>query len=139
MNKILKLFLGVVMCITLTSCVATTYAQRTDDIYYDNTDIHLVITKGIPYYTAEGLLMYYLYENMYYYPYFYNNRYYFHRYERVLPNRIAKRYPPIPRNAFKPKPRMNQVTRPNKTIRHIPNRQPTHRNTRQIPQNRGRR
>ena len=85
------------MCLSLTSCVTSAYAQ-VDDIY-DNVDFSVVVTYGVPYYNAEGLILYYLYRDMYYYPYYYNNRFYFHRYRHPLPPERLHRYHPMPRGS----------------------------------------
>lgn len=83
MKKIISIILGLVMCISLTSCVTTASAQIDD--MYDDVDVNLIITYGTPIYNAEGLLTYYIYRDLYYYPYIHNNRYYFHRHTRPLP------------------------------------------------------
>ena len=99
MKKIIGFLAALVMLFTLSSCVTTAQAH-VDDVY-DDVDINLVVTYGVPYYDVDGLLMYYIYRNMYYYPYFYYNRYYLHRYYRPLPPSRMHRYRPVPRDAFK--------------------------------------
>ena len=101
MKKIIGILVALMMCFTLSSCVTEVQAQA-DDIYYDdNIDVRLVITYGTPYYNAEGLILYYVYHNMYYYPYFYNDRYYFHRYHSPLPRHRLGVYKPVPRDFYK--------------------------------------
>ena len=97
MKKIIGILAALMMCFTLSSCVVTAQA---DDMY-DDVDISLVVTYGTPYYDTEGLLLYYIYRDMFYYPYYYHNRYYFHRYSRPLPPQVYReRYRPIPRDDF---------------------------------------
>ena len=111
MKKIIGILAALMMCFTLSSCVVTAQA---DDMY-DDVDISLVITYGTPYYDTEGLLLYYIYRDMFYYPYYYHNRYYLHRYSRPLPPQVYReRYRPIPRDAFRNHHRHND--RPN--VRH---------------------
>lgn len=101
MKKIIGILVALMMCFTLSSCVTEVQAQS-DDIYYeDNIDVRLVITYGTPYYNAEGLILYYVYHNMYYYPYFYNDRYYFHRYHSPLPRHRLGIYKPVPRDFYR--------------------------------------
>lgn len=89
----------IVMSLSLTSCITEAYAQ-VDDIY-DNVDIGLVVRYGTPYYNTDGLLMYYIYRNLYYYPYYHHNRYYLHRYRRPLPYYLKDRYRPVPRDSYR--------------------------------------
>ena len=74
----------------LTSCVTTIAAQ--DEIYGDepmatqttnNASIEMVITCGTPY-VIDGLVHYYMYRGLYYYPYYYRNYLYYRVYERPL-------------------------------------------------------
>ena len=98
MKKLANILIAIAMMFTLTSCVTSVQAQ-TDDMY-DDVTINTVITLGVPYYNADGLIIYYLYRNMYYYPYYYGHRYYFHRYTNPLPPSHLRHYRPIPRNYF---------------------------------------
>ena len=100
---IIETLAAFVFCFTLTSCVKTAQAQI-DDVYDDNVDINLVITYGTPYYNVDGLLLYYIYDNLYYYPYYYHNRYYLHRYHRPIPPHWRNRYRPVPRDFYKHNP-----------------------------------
>ena len=99
MKKIIAILTVLMMCFTLSSCVTTAQAQ-VDDMY-DDVDIEVVVTYGTPYYNAEGLLLYYIYRDLYYYPYFYHDRYYLHRYYRPLPPNRMGRYRPVPRDFYK--------------------------------------
>ena len=96
MKKIFLFIIGLVMPFSLTSCVTTAYAQVDDE-----TEVAVVISNGTPYYDADGLLMYYIYRNMYYYPYYYNNAWYFRHYARPLPPR---HYRPVPRDFYHHRP-----------------------------------
>ena len=145
MKKIIGILTALIMCITLNSCAVTTQA---DDMY-DDVDISLIITYGTPYYDTEGLLLYYIYRDMFYYPYYYHNRYYFHRYSRPLPTHVYReRYRPVPRDAFRhhspnvrhsnhpPKP--HRDARPNRNHQPRPNVIPNTNQSRPTPNiNRG--
>ena len=96
MKKIIGILAALMMCFTLSSCI--TPAQAQIDGVYDGVSVDVVIGYGTPIYNAEGLLMYYIYRDLYYYPYIYNNRYYFHRYYRPLP---PNRYRPVPRDFYR--------------------------------------
>jgi hypothetical protein len=112
MKKIISIILGLVMCISLTSCVTTASAQIDD--MYDDVDVNLIITYGTPIYNAEGLLTYYIYRDLYYYPYIYNNRYHFHRYIRPLPpHRHHHVAPPRSGGHVTPQRPPHHTTRPN--------------------------
>ena len=125
MKKIISILAALMMCFTLSSCVTTASAQI-DDIY-DDVDISVVVTYGTPYYNTEGLLLYYIYRDMFYYPYYYNNRYYLHRYHRPLPPERMRMYKPVPRDFYRHEPpRRYHVTPPNKSTQHMrPNTHPT--------------
>lgn len=87
-----KFLFGIVLaigCMSLVSCVTTVSAQ--DDMYDsteavvvdDNTQIEVVITYGTPY-IIDGLVQYYIYNNLYYYPYYYRNHFYWRMYRSPL-------------------------------------------------------
>ena len=61
---ILTLVIGIVTLFTLSSCVTGAYAQ---EIEIGNNDAKLIITYGTPYF-YDGVLVYYNYNNFYYYP-----------------------------------------------------------------------
>lgn len=98
MKKIIGFLVSLMMCFTLTSCVTTATAQ-VDDMY-DDIDVSLVITYGTPFYNTEGLLLYYIYRDMFYYPFIYHDTYYFHRYRHPLPPNRAWRYKPLPKDFY---------------------------------------
>ena len=127
MKKIISVLAVLMICFTLSSCVTAAQAQ-VDRVYYDdNVDISVVVTYGTPYYNTEGLLLYYIYRDMFYYPYYYNNRYYLHRYHRPLPPERMRMYKPVPRDFYRHEPpRRYHVTPPNRSTQHMrPNIHPT--------------
>ena len=89
MKKIVYLFAITIMMFSMYSCTFETYATTQDDIYYNSSvdivrsdvDVNLVIRFGTPFY-YEGSLLYYLYNDIYYYPYYYNSYWYFRAYRR---------------------------------------------------------
>ena len=112
MKKIIGILAALMMCFTLSSCV--TPAQAQIDGVYDGVSVDVVIGYGTPIYNAEGLLMYYIYRDLYYYPYIHNNRYYFHRYTRPLPpHRHHHVAPPRSGGHVTPHRPPHHTTRPN--------------------------
>lgn len=103
MKKIIGILAALMMCFTLSSCVTAAQAQ-VDGAYDDDVDISVVVTYGTPYYNTEGLLLYYIYRDMFYYPYYYHNRYYLHRYHRPLPPERMRMYKPVPRDFYRHEP-----------------------------------
>ena len=97
MKKILVFLMGLVMLLSLSSCVTAVHAQ--DDTYFDGeVDATVVISYGTPY-IVNGLIEYYAYRGWYYYPCWTGDSYYFHRYRRPLPpEHFRTWYRPIPRN-----------------------------------------
>lgn len=78
MKNFIKLLTIAAMCFCMTSCVATVQAE-TDGVYstYDgDIDIRLVMTYGVPYYSSDNVLLWYLYRNVYYTPRYFNGRVY---------------------------------------------------------------
>ena len=78
MKKIMTLFVAIVLTTTiLTSCCTTSAAVATsvetvDDIYAGTTiDYTFIITNAHPFY-VDGVISYYFYNGIYYYPYIYN-------------------------------------------------------------------
>lgn len=77
------------MLFSLSSCVVGTYATTQDDIYVEtdvdvvksNVSFDVIIQYGTPYY-RDGVLLYYLYRDIYYYPFYYNNYWYVRAYRR---------------------------------------------------------
>ena len=108
MKKIISFILGLMMCISLSSCVTTAYAQTDDEL----VDVNVVVTYGTPYYDANGLLLYYFYRDLYYYPYYYGNRWYFRHYIRPLPPRA---YRAVPRDFYNHRPHVSH-NRPHVTL-----------------------
>ena len=96
MKKIILFIVGLVAMLSLNSCVTTAYAQVDDEI-----DTSVVISYGTPYYNTSGLLMYYVYRDMFYYPYYYNSGWYFRHYAKPLPPR---HYRPVPRDFYRHRP-----------------------------------
>jgi hypothetical protein len=94
MKKLMTLLVGLTMAFSLTSCVTTAQAQIDEDV-----DATLVIRYGTPYYNADGLLLYFIYRNMYYYPYYSYDGWYF-RYNREP----LIYYKPVPRYFYKRRP-----------------------------------
>jgi len=86
-----KVFLAIIFAFTLlatTSCVTTGYAQENAYGYEQSTvrtniDIEIVIRYGTPF-LMNGLVHYYLYNGLYYYPYYFNNHFYYNVYNRPL-------------------------------------------------------
>lgn len=75
--------------ITISSCGVYTYATTQDDIYVETDDdiVHsnvafdVIIQYGTPYY-RDGVLLYYLYKDIYYYSFYYNKYWYVRAYRR---------------------------------------------------------
>ena len=78
------------MMLFATSCT-TSYAVTTDDIYDDvqfvegngEVTINVIVEHGIPYY-VDGVLIYYYYNDLYYYPFYYDNYLYYRAFYRPL-------------------------------------------------------
>jgi len=121
MKKIIKkLLLLTLMVFTLSSCDASLIAQY-DEVYpISDKDITLVVNYGTPYYSESGILLYYIYRNMYYYPYYYHNRPYYYRYHRPLPPHRGFRPYHRPNTHFNPNHRPNPHIG-NPSIHHRPN------------------
>lgn len=100
MKKFITLLMAIAVALLTTSCVTSVCAQ-TDDLYESNVDFNVVITYGTPYYNTEGLLLYYIYRNMYYYPYYYGERWYFRPYYYPRPFGYCK---PLPRDFYRHRP-----------------------------------
>lgn len=113
MKKIISIIATLIMCMTLSSCLTTTAAEY-DGYYYGNkVDVNILVTYGKPFYNAEGLLLYYLYNNMYYYPYYTGGVYYFYRYHKPLPMDRLRWHRPIPRDFYRKSPtHVHQYNRP---------------------------
>ena len=104
MKKIMTLFVALVLTTTiLTSCCTTSAAAVTsvetvDDIYAGTTiDYTFIIANARPFY-VDGLISYYFYNGIYYYPYVYNGVRCLH------PYRYAQRrgYVHVPPRGYRP-------------------------------------
>lgn len=104
MKKVLMFFVVMVITIiTFTSCctssaAVTTSVETSDDIYAGNSiDYTFIITNARPFY-VDGLISYYFYNGIYYYPYIYNGVRCLH------PYRYAQRrgYIHVPPRGFRP-------------------------------------
>ena len=90
-RKLLTFFICLMLFFSLNSCVIKSYATTHDDIYMENeVDIvrsnisfDVIIQYGTPFY-EDGVLLYYLYRDIYYYPFYYNNYWYVRAYRRPL-------------------------------------------------------
>ena len=88
-KRIFTILIGLMMLFTLNSCVVGTYATTQDDIYVEtevdvvrsNVSFDVIIQYGTPYY-RDGVLLYYLYRDIYYYPFYYNNYWYVRAYRK---------------------------------------------------------
>ena len=120
MKKIMSILLTLALCFSLSSCITTAQAQIDD--MYDSYDISMIVTYGIPQYNTEGLVLYYLYKDLFYYPFFRNNRYYFRAYRRPLPPSHIVGYRPIPRDYHFGNPPRKVTVQPNRgSYRVVPN------------------
>lgn len=108
MKKVFGFIIFLLMCLSFTSCAVVAEAQ-VDDVYVtsNGVDVDIVIRYGTPYYNAEGLLLYYIYRDLYYYPYYHGSRWYFRSYTRPI-----HYYRPVPRDFYRHKP-VNHVRRNN--------------------------
>lgn len=91
----------IVLSLTQMSCISSVYAQ--DDMYpieeadvvRSNVNIELVIRYGTPY-IVDGLVQYYLYEGLYYYPYYLRDYFYYRVYRAPL-YYYPRYWRPVPR------------------------------------------
>lgn len=143
--KIVRIFiLSILICIGVSSCSTSTYVQPYVDDVAIPTEITYttVVTYGIPYY-FNGIISYYVYNGIYYYPYIWHNHWYVHPYTHVQPHGFIHR----PHHGFAPEhrwkrpahfrhdnnPRHHRTdmyyrphTRPNVKPDHHPNVKPDH-------------
>lgn len=106
--KTLKLFILAIItsiCFSLTSCSTYTYAQpvSTVEIELDEVTYTTVITYGVPYY-IDGIVSYYKYRGLFYYPYYWHNHWYVHPYTCIQPRGFVHR----PHHGFVPDNRWRQ-------------------------------
>lgn len=88
-KTILTFIVELMMMFSLGSCGTVVYATTQDDIYVETVtyvvrstaDYNIVIRYGTPYY-YNGSLLYYLYNDLYYYPFYYDNYWYMRAYRR---------------------------------------------------------
>ena len=104
MKKIMMLFVALVLTsLTLTSCCTTSAAAVTsvetvDDIYAGTTiDYTFIITNARPFY-VDGVISYYFYNGIYYYPYIYNGVRCLHPYRYVQ----RRGYVHVPPRGYRP-------------------------------------
>ena len=134
MKKICLFIIGLMMMFSLSSCETYTYATTQDDIYVEadvdvvrsNVSFDVIIRYGTPYY-MDGTILYYLYNDLYYYPFYYNNYWYVRAYRRPFthfdrrpyfrPHRYDYRFSPGQYRGFD----RNDVThhRPHPNTRHV--------------------
>ena len=99
MKKLLfTILFSMLSLFTLTSCVTTVEAQ--DGVYtttvIDVDDIEMAIMYGTPY-IVNGAVLYYIYNNLYYYPFYTRGYYYYRVYARPLV-RYPNYWRPLPRS-----------------------------------------
>ena len=104
MKKIMMLFVVLVLTTTtFTSCCTTSAAVATsvetvDDIYAGTTiDYTFIITNARPFY-VDGVISYYFYNGIYYYPYIYNGVRCLHPYRYVQ----RRGYVHVPPRGYRP-------------------------------------
>ena len=107
MKKILMLFVALVLTTTtFTSCCTTSAAVATsvetvDDIYTGTTiDYTFIIANARPFY-VDGVINYYFYNGIYYYPYIYNGVRCLHPYRYVY----RRGYVHVPPRGYRPERR----------------------------------
>ena len=104
MKKIMTFFVALVLTsLTLTSCCTTSAAvtnsvETVDDIYAGTTiDYTFIIANARPFY-VDGLISYYFYNGIYYYPYIYNGVRCLHPYRYVQ----RRGYVHVPPRGYRP-------------------------------------
>ena len=106
--KTLKLFILAIItsiCFSLTSCSTYTYAQPVAAVEIEPSEVTYttVITYGVPYY-IDGIVSYYKYRDLFYYPYYWHNHWYVHPYTCIQPRGFVHR----PHHGFVPDNRWRQ-------------------------------
>ena len=117
MKKIGLFILSMITLFTVTSCGTMIYADSVVEAY------------GVPHYDSYGVIVYYEYQHMYYYPQYIHGRYRLKACKRPIPSYMPpRRTPTPPRGHFSTPPRTPSTTRrpaapqrPNTT----PSRRPT--------------
>ena len=104
MKKIMTFFVALVlMTVTLTSCCTSSAAVATsvetvEDVYTGTTvDYTFIIANGRPFY-VDGVISYYFYNGIYYYPYIYNAVRCLHPYRYVQ----RRGYVHVPSRGYRP-------------------------------------
>jgi hypothetical protein len=102
MKKLLITFLLAISSLfTLTSCVTSAVAQ--DEVYVstsiETNGIELAIRYGTPY-IVEDAIVYYFYNNLYYYPFYLDGHYRYRVFSRPL-SVYPRHWRPIPRNGHR--------------------------------------
>lgn len=132
MKKLYIFLIGLMMMFSLSSCETYTYTTTQDDIYVEaeadvvrsNVSFDVIIQYGTPFY-RDGVLLYYLYRDIYYYPFYYNNYWYVRAYRRPFthfdtrpyfrPHKYDYRFSPGHYRGF------DRPNRPMPNYRHNPN------------------
>lgn len=129
------IFTCLVILFTCVSCDIYTGVTTQDDVYVENdivrtnVDFNIIIRYGRPYY-YEGSLLYYVYNDLYYYPFYYNNYWYVRAYRRPFnhlyyrpyfrPHRYDYKFAPGQHRGFDrphnpPRPRLSVTPRPGRS------------------------
>jgi hypothetical protein len=136
-KQISKLIIALCMMLCV-SCTPYEYATTQTDVYVEasqyevrtNVSFDIVIRYGVPYY-YRGSILYYLYDNIYYYPYWYDDYWYVRAYTRPFDHINYRPYFRPSRNDYRFRPGIyHGYGIPNH--RHY-NRPPTHRPDRVNP------
>jgi len=99
MKKIIGLFFSLMMCLSFTSCIVPAEAQVYEGYTSDGVDVNLVINYGTRYCSSDGLLLYYFFNGLYYYPVYSSNGWYFRTYPKPI-----NRYRPLPLDFHRHRP-----------------------------------
>lgn len=89
MKKFKSILIAFVLSLTMLSFTGceTVYAATYDDVYTDpEISVSVITTYGTPIY-VDGVISYYIYRNLYYYPFYYDNVLYYRSFYRPLPPR----------------------------------------------------
>ena len=98
-RKLFICLIALLMMFSINSCETYTYVTTQDDIYVEtevdvvrsDVSFDIIIRYGTPYY-MDGVLLYYLYRDIYYYPFYYNNYWYVRAYRRPFTHFDTKPY-----------------------------------------------
>lgn len=78
--RILAVSLCMMLGLTLTSCVSA--AAMADD---SGVSVDILVAEGVPYYDANNVFLYYMWNGRYWYRYWYHDSWYYRPYLRPLP------------------------------------------------------